>query len=207
MTPTREDAWKLLQEYVKSESLVRHCLTVEAAMRAYAVKYGGDPEMWGMAGLLHDFDYEKFPHPDPVQKTGHPFEGVKVLKEKGYPEEIIQAILGHAMYSGTPRETMMAKCLFACDELCGFIVAVARMRPDNLAGITPDTVRKYLKKKKFAEKVSREEIRQGVEELPASPPASSSLGGELQRGEGIPEDEHITLVIKALQGISKELGF
>ncbi len=185
---SREEAWSLLTEWVQSESLRRHMLCVEAAMRAYAEKYGADPEEWGLAGLLHDLDYEKYPSPDPAAKTGHPFEAVKLLREKNYPEEILEAILGHATYSGTPRRTQMAKCLFAVDELCGFLVAMAYMRPDKLNGITPDTVRKYLKKKKFAEKVSREEIAQGIAEL------------------GISEDEHFNLVAGALQGIMGELG-
>jgi putative nucleotidyltransferase with HDIG domain len=162
-------------------------LTVEAAMRAYARKYGEDEELWGITGLLHDFDYEKYPNPDPAAKTGHPFEGVKVLREKGYPEEMIQAILGHAAYSGAPRETLIAKCLFACDELCGFITAVGWIRPERLAGLTPAKVKKYLKNKRFAEKVSREEIAQGIAEL------------------GVPEDEHIALVIRALTRIGHML--
>ena len=186
---TRADAWQLLTEHVESHSLRKHMLAVEAAMRAYAQKYGGDAEEWGIAGLVHDFDYEKHPYPDPAAKTGHPFEGVKILKEKGYPDSIIDAILGHALYSGTPRESQMAKCLFACDELCGFITAIGHMRPDHLVSVTPETVKKYLKKKKFAEKVSREDIAQGIAEL------------------GIPEDEHIALVIGAMQGIAGELGF
>lgn len=189
MPANREEAWQLLTEWVGSESLRRHMLAVEAAMRAYSQKYGGDREIWSLTGLLHDFDYERYPTPDPVQKTGHPFHGVKLLREKGYPEEIIQAILGHALYSGVPRETPMAKCLFACDELCGFIVAIGRMRPDGLKSVTPDVVRKYLKRQKFAEKVSREEIAQGIAEL------------------GVPEDEHYATVIRALQEIAGELGF
>lgn len=186
--PSRAEAWNLLTEWVQSESLRRHMLCVEAAMRVYAEKYGGDREEWGLAGLLHDLDYEKYPNPDPAAKTGHPFEAVKLLKEKKYSEEILEAILGHATYSGTPRASQMAKCLFAVDELCGFLVAIAYMRPDKLAGITPDAVRKYLKKKKFAEKVSREEIAQGVAEL------------------GVSEDEHFSLVAGALRSIAGELG-
>ncbi len=186
--PSRSEAWDLLTEWVQSESLRRHMLCVEAAMRAYANKYGGDPEEWGLTGLLHDLDYEKYPQPDPMARTGHPFEAIKLLREKGYPESVLEAILGHATYSGAPRTSQMAKCLFAVDELCGFIVAIGYMRPDKLQGITPDTVRKYLKKKKFAEKVSREEIAQGVAEL------------------GLPEEEHFVLVIGALQGIAGEIG-
>jgi putative nucleotidyltransferase with HDIG domain len=187
--PTREDAWKLLNDYVSSPALVRHCLAVEAAMRAYAAKYAEDVELWGMSGLLHDFDYEKFPTYDAVAQTGHPYEGVKILREKGYPSEMLQAILGHAQYSGVPRDTRMAKCLFASDELAGFIVAVGKVRPDGLATVTPEAVKKQLGKKKFAEKVSREDIAQGVKEL------------------GVPEDEHIRTLIEALQKIAPELGF
>lgn len=194
MNISRETAWNLLNEFVKSQSLVKHSLCVEAVMRAYAEKYarldsqsstrgwGENTEEWGIAGLLHDFDYEKFP-------DKHPFEGNKILKEKGYPEPIIEAIMGHAAYGNVPRTSRMAKCLFACDELCGFLMAMAYMRPDRLNLIVPDTIRKYLKKKRFAEKVSREEIQQGIEEL------------------GIPEDEHFETVVKALRGISEKLGF
>lgn len=195
--PNREAAWKLLTEWVSSESLRRHMLAVEASMRAYARKYGEDEEMWGIAGLLHDLDYERYPHPDAAAKTGHPFEAARVLREKEYPEEIIQAILGHAAYSGTPRQTLMAKCLFACDELCGFITAVGWIRPERLAGLTPAKVKKYLKNKRFAEKVSREEITRGIAELgaPACLPAPDGAA------DGRQEDEHIALVIEAMQGI------
>jgi putative nucleotidyltransferase with HDIG domain len=180
MTITREQARQLLQEYVKSP-LLKHCLAVEAAMRAYAAKYGGDADIWGITGLLHDFDYEQFP-------SEHPFKGVAILKEQGYPEEIIQAILGHATFSGVPRESQMAKCLFAVDELCGFIVACALVRPTRLEGLEPKSVKKRLKEKSFAAKVNREEIAQGIAEL------------------GVPEDEHIDLVIRAMQGIESDLG-
>lgn len=176
MTITRDQAWQLLQEYVKSP-LLKHCLAVEAAMRAYAEKYGGDKEIWGIIGLLHDFDYEQFP-------SEHPFKGVAILKERGYPEEIIQAILGHALFSGVARKSQMAKCLFAVDELCGFIMACALVRPTRLEGLEPKSVKKRLREKSFAAKVNREEIAQGITEL------------------GVPEDEHISLVIKAMQGIA-----
>lgn len=176
MTITRDQAWQLLQEYVKSP-LLKHCLAVEAAMRAYAEKYGGDKEIWGIIGLLHDFDYEQFP-------SEHPFKGVAILKERGYPEEIIQAILGHALFSGVARKSQMAKCLFAVDELCGFIMACALVRPTRLEGLEPKSVKKRLREKSFAAKVNREEIAQGITEL------------------GVPEDEHINLIIKAMQGIA-----
>ncbi len=189
MEINREQAYALLREWVKSESLRRHMLCVEAAMRAYAKKYGGDEEMWGIAGLLHDFDYEKYPEPNAEAKTGHPFEGVRHLQSLNYPDEIIQAILGHALYSGVPRTSQMAKCLFACDELCGFVVACAYMRPDKLQGLEVKSVKKKLKDKSFAAKVSREDIALGVAEL------------------GISEDEHINFIIEALRPISPALGF
>lgn len=178
----RNEAWKLLTEHVESESLRRHCLAVEAAMRAYAQKHGQDPDKWGMVGLLHDFDYEKFPQE-------HPFRGSEILKERGYSDEIVRAILGHASFSGVPRDTQMAKCLFAVDELAGFIVACALVRPEKLAGLESKSVKKKLKRKDFAANVSREEIEQGVAEL------------------GIDKDEHIGNVISALRDVSFELGF
>ncbi|MBU6447972.1 HDIG domain-containing protein [Patescibacteria group bacterium] len=184
MQPTRQQALDLAFEWVKSESLRKHLLAVEAAMRAYATKYGEDPEIWGITGLLHDFDYEKFP-----SEQQHPFEGVKKLRELEYPEEITQAILGHALYSGVPRASNMAKALFACDELCGFVVACAYVRPDKLQGLEAPSVIKKLKTKTFAEKVSRSDIDLGIKEL------------------GVDKSEHINFIIQALQGISRELGF
>lgn len=186
--PPRAAAFELVKEWVKNPALVRHCLAVEAAMRAYAPKYGGDPQIWGITGLLHDFDYERYPVPDPAAKTGHPFEGVRILRERGYPEEIVRAILGHAQYSGVPRESALAKCLFACDELCGFLTAMAYVRPERLRGITPGAVRRSLAKKKFAEKVSRADIAQGITEL------------------GLPEEVHMETVIRAMQEEAEALG-
>lgn len=151
-------------------------------MRAYAEQYGQEVELWGMTGLLHDMDYEKFP-------DKHPFYEVEIFREQGYPEEMIQAILGHALFSGVARESQMAKCLFAVDELCGFIMACAYVRPTKLEGLEPKSVKKRLKEKSFAAKVNREEIAQGMAEL------------------GVPEDEHMALVIRAMQGIAPELGF
>jgi len=189
----RENTWKLLTEYVQTESLRRHCLAVEAAMRAYANKYGEDEELWGICGLIHDFDYEKYPfyknEHDLSIAEGHPFNGIKVLKENDYPPKIIEAILGHADYSGVPRKSQMAKCLYAVDELCGFVMALAHIRPDRLNGMTVESVEKNLKKRGFADRINREDIERGVSEL------------------GIPRAEHIDLVISALQGISKDLGF
>lgn len=181
MNKTRDEAWRLLNEYVQSP-LIKHCLAVSAAMRSYARKYGEDEELWGITGLLHDMDYEKWP-------DKHPFHEVEIFKEQGYPDEMIQAILGHALYSSVARESQMAKCLFAVDELCGFVMACGYVRPTRLEGLELKSVKKRLKEKSFAAKVNREEIAQGIAEL------------------GIPEEEHINLVITAMQGIATELGF
>jgi len=180
---SRDDALKLLTEYVGQESLRKHCLAVESAMRAYARKIGDDEEKWGIVGLLHDFDYEKYP-------DEHPMKGSVILREKGYPEDVIEAILGHNQErSGVERKSQMAKTLYAVDELCGMVMATAHVRPTKLEGMTPQSVKKNLKKKGFAAAVSREDITKGIQEL------------------GVPEDEHIALIISAMQGISKELGF
>lgn len=151
--PYRQDAYNLLIEWTKSESLIKHMLAVEAAMRFYAKKFTEDEEKWAIAGLLHDFDYEKYP-----DYKDHPFKGAEVLKEKGYPQDIIDAILGHGNHTGTPRTSLMAKTLFAVDELCGFITACAYVRPDKLNGLEAKSVKKKLKDKSFAAKVSREDI-------------------------------------------------
>jgi len=184
MTIDRNTTWDLLNEYTKSESLLKHALGVEAAMRYYAKKHGEDEETWGICGLVHDFDYEKFPTAE-----GHPYEGNKILKEHGYPEDIIEAVMGHADYTGVARSTLMAKTLFAVDELVGFIMAVAYVRPDNLNGLKPKSVKKKLKDKGFAAKVSRDDIEKGIEEL------------------GVDRDEHITTVIESLQAVSEDIGF
>ncbi|SRR6266404_4142760 len=189
MNITRDQANKLLSQWVQSEALRRHMYAVEAAMRAYAQKFGEEQEEWGICGLLHDFDYEKFPTYDETNQTGHPFEGVRELETLGYPKSITNSILGHALYSGVPRVSNMAKALFACDELCGFVVAVAKMKPDNLQSLEAKSVKKKLKDKSFAAKVSREDIALGVAEL------------------DIAEEEHIDFVIKALRPISIALGF
>lgn len=185
--PSREEANNLMCEWVLSESLRKHMWCVEAAMRAYAKKYGEDEEMWGIAGLLHDFDYEKYPTYDVTNKSGHPFEGVRHLQSLGYPDPVIKAILGHALYSGVPRESQMAKCLFACDELGGFLVACAYMRPDKFESLAYESVKKKLKDKKFAAKVSREDIALGITEL------------------GLSEKEHVNFVIGALQNIQPQI--
>lgn len=186
MPITREDAWKLLNDYTKKESLVKHALAVESAMRMYAKKFGEDEEAWGITGLLHDFDYDAFPDPN---NGGHPYKGNAILKGKGLPDEICTAIMGHADYTNTPRETKMAKALYAADEICGFIMAVAYVRPDKLNGISPKSVKKKLKDKAFAAAINREEISHGIEAL------------------GVDRDEHIQTVITAMQGIANELGF
>lgn len=181
----REEAYQLLTEYTQKEALINHALAVEAAMRAYARKFNADEEAWGIVGLLHDFDYEKYP-----SLEFHPMEGAKILREKGYPEEWVTAILSHAEHTGVPRETLMAKALFAVDELTGFITAVTYVRPNrSLAEVTVKSVKKKLKDKRFAAQVSREDIQQGVKEL------------------NVDLDVHIDFVIKAMQGIADKLGF
>ncbi len=187
MNINRQQAYGLMCEWVESEALRKHMLCVEAAMRAYAKKYGENEEEWGIAGILHDFDYEKFPDYNAQEKSGHPFEGIKHLQTLNYPQSIIDAILGHALYSGVKRETKMAKCLFAVDELCGFLVACAYLRPDRFASLSAESVLKKLKDKKFAAKVSREDIDLGVQELNAD------------------KSEHINFVISALNKISDQI--
>ncbi len=180
----RDEAWTLLCEWTRSDALRRHMLGVEAAMRAYARKHARDEETWGIVGLLHDFDYERFPEP-----PDHPLRGAVVLREKGYPEEVVRAILGHAPWGGAPRDTLMAKVLFAVDELVGFLFACAYVQPSkSIADVKVSSVKKKLKDKAFARAVSREDIRQGMEELGADP------------------DEHIATVLDALRGSASALG-
>jgi predicted hydrolase (HD superfamily) len=185
--PDREDAWELLCEYTKGDSLRKHALAVETAMRACAVRYGGadaDVDEWGLVGLLHDFDYEMFPSADE-----HPFKGASIMCGRGYPDRIIRAIMGHATYTGVPRDTQMARALFATDELCGFLVACALVRPSrSLDDLEVSSVKKKLKDKAFARTVNRDDIRQGVMEL------------------DIDLDEHIRFVIDALRPIQQEIG-
>lgn len=184
MNQTREDAWALLTEYTQSDSLRKHALAVEAAMRFYAEKAGADVELWGVTGLLHDFDYERWPNaPD------HPTQGMAILRERGWPEELIHAIGGHAQYLNIPRDTPLARTLFAVDELCGFITAVAYTRPSRkVADVEVDSVKRKLKTKAFAKSVSREDIAQGTEEL------------------GLPVDEHIANCILAMTRAADALG-
>ena len=183
-TPNREDAWSLVCEYTQSESLRKHMLAVEACMRAYARKYGEDEEKWAITGLLHDFDYEKYPTPQE-----HPFVGNKILGERGYPEEIRRAILSHADYSGVKRESAMEKVLYACDELAGFITASALVKPNkSLAEVEAKSVRKKMKDKAFARSVSRDDIINGATDL------------------GVDLEEHIAFCIEAMKTIAPELG-
>jgi putative nucleotidyltransferase with HDIG domain len=183
----RNDAWELLCEYTKGESLRKHALAVETAMRACARHYGGpeaDVDEWGIVGLLHDFDYEMFPSADE-----HPFKGANILCGRGYPDHIIRAIMGHATYTGVPRDTRMAQALFATDELCGLLVACALVRPSrSLDDLEVSSVKKKLKDKAFARTVNRDDIRQGVAEL------------------GVDLDEHIRFCIDALRPVQKEIG-
>jgi len=180
----RTQAWNLLTEFTQSESLRKHALAVEACMRAYARKFGGDEELWGVVGLIHDFDYEKYPTPEE-----HPFRGNQILGERGYSDEIRRAILSHADYSGVVRESPMEKALFACDELAGFITAVALVKPGkSLAEVDAKSVRKKMKDKAFARSVSRDDIANGAKEL------------------GVDLDEHIAFCIEAMRGIAGPLG-
>jgi putative nucleotidyltransferase with HDIG domain len=180
----RESAWGLLCEYTQSESLRKHMLAVEACMRAYARKFGEDENTWGITGLLHDFDYEKYPTPEE-----HPFVGNKILEERGYPEDVRRAILSHAEYSGVKRESKMEKALFACDELAGFITASTLVKPSkSLAEVEAKSVRKKMKDKAFARSVSRDDIINGAADL------------------GVDLEEHIAFCIEAMKGIAGELG-
>lgn len=181
---TRAEALALLHEYTESESLRRHAYAVEASMRAYAVKFGEDVELWGMTGLLHDFDYERYP-----ELTDHTVVGAKILDEQGYPEELIYAIRAHNTEVGPPITTLLAKALYACDEISGFVMAVAMVRPTrDLADVQVKSVKKKLKDKAFAKGVHREDVYQGAELL------------------DVDLDEHITFVIEALKPVAPSLG-
>ncbi len=158
---SRADAWTLLAEWTESDSLRRHMLAVEAAMRAYAPRFGGDVELWGLTGLLHDLDYERYPN----LKDGHPRYAMRELEARGYPPELVRAVASHADYLGVSRDSPMEKTLYAVDELCGFILAVAYVRPEGLVGMTPKSVKKKLKQPSFAAAVDREDLRRGAEEL------------------------------------------
>jgi putative nucleotidyltransferase with HDIG domain len=187
--PTRDDAWKLLCEYTESESLRKHMLAVETCVRAYARKQGADEETWGLAALLHDFDYERWPNQEHAADREHPAEGAKILREKGYSEEIIRAILSHADYSGVARESALEHTLFACDELAGFLTACSYVRPSkSILDLEVDSVKRRLKDKAFAKGVNREDVRKGAEEL------------------GVPIEEHIRFCIEAMRAEADALG-
>ena len=187
--PSRADTLALMHEFTASESLRKHMLAVEGAMRAYARKFGEDEERWGTTGLIHDFDYEKFPNNAHSATDEHPSEGVRILKSKGYPDDILQAILGHAHYTNTPRESRMAKTLFAVDELTGLITATALVRPSkSVHEVEAKSVRKKMKDKAFARGVNRDDVINGASEL------------------GVDLDEHITFVIASMQERSADLG-
>ena len=185
--PTRDDAWHLVSEWVSADSLRKHLLGVEAAMRAYARRFGDDEELWGVTGLVHDLDYERFPDLDDAE-NGHPRSALRLFAELDWPPELIDAVAGHATFLGVPRETPMAKTLFAVDELSGFIAACALVRPTGIEGLAPKSVRKKLKQPSFAAGVNREEVRQGAAEL------------------GIEFDEHVAFVIAAMAERADELG-
>jgi putative nucleotidyltransferase with HDIG domain len=180
----RAVGWCLLTEFTQSESLRKHALAVEACMRAYARKVGADEELWGLVGLIHDFDYEKYPSAE-----DHPYRGNEILQERGYSEEVRRAIMSHAEYTGVPRVTPMEKTLFACDELAGFITACALVKPGkSLAEVEAKSVRKKMKDKAFARSVNRNDITTGAAEL------------------GVELEEHIAFCIEAMKGIAGELG-
>src|SRR5436305_5709816 len=180
---SRQEAWNLLNEWVSSESLRRHALAVEAGMRAYAPRFEGDPELWGATGLLHDLDYERYPD----LEDGHPRYAIEELEQRGYPPELVRAVASHADFMGVPRETAMEKTLYAVDELSGFILACAYVRPERLQGMTPKSVKKKLKQPSFAAAVDREDLRRGATEL------------------GVDFDQHLGVVIDALTAQQDEL--
>ena len=182
--PTREDAWTLVCEWISSDSLRKHVLGVEAAMRAYARQGGEDEELWAIAGLVHDLDYERYPD----LETGHPRHALSELEARGYPEPVIDAVAGHAEFLGVPRTTPLAKTLFAVDELSGFIAACALVRPTGIEGMAPKSVKKKLKTPSFAAGVDRDQVRRGAEEL------------------GVDFDQHVAFVIEAMAERADELG-
>jgi putative nucleotidyltransferase with HDIG domain len=180
---SRDAAWDLLCEWTKTASLRRHCLAVETSMRAYAPRFDGDVELWGATGLLHDLDYERYPD----LTNGHPRYALRELEDRGYPPELVRAVASHADFMGVSRDTPMEKALYAVDELSGFVLAVGYVRPEGLRGMTPKSVKKKLKQPSFAAAVNREEIQRGAEEL------------------GVDFDEHVGVVIGALEARSDEL--
>jgi putative nucleotidyltransferase with HDIG domain len=187
--PSRNDALALMREYTHSESLRKHMLAVEAAMRAYAVRFGEDADRWALAGLIHDFDYERFPNSAHSATEEHPAWGVRLLRERGYPDDVLQAILGHATYCNVPRESLMAKTLFAVDELTGLITATALVRPSkSVHEVDARSVKKKMKDKAFARGVSRDDVMIGATEL------------------GVELDEHIQFVVDAMKAHAEALG-
>ena len=186
--PTREEAWQLVCEWTESDSLRKHMLAVEAAVRAYARRFGADEETWAIAGLVHDLDYERYPD----LETGHPRMGVDELRRRGYPDEVVHAVLGHAAFMGVPRESRLDKTLFACDELAGFIAACAYVRPEGVHGMKPKSVKKKLKQPSFAAGVNRDDVYRGAEEL--------------EPESGLDFDQHLQFVIDALAERAGELG-
>lgn len=187
--PAREDALAILHEFTASESLRKHMLAVEAAMRAYAESFGEDVERWGLTGLMHDFDYERYPNAAHSPDAEHPAEGVRILRARGWPEDVLEAILGHATYSGVPRVSRMARTLFAVDELTGLITATALVRPSkSLHEVDADSVLKKMKKKEFARGVNRDDVLNGAADL------------------GVPLPDHIQFVIDAMRRSAVALG-
>jgi putative nucleotidyltransferase with HDIG domain len=183
VAPTREQAWETLTKYTQSDALRRHALAVEASVAAYARKLGGDEELWRVTALLHDFDYEMHPTLDK-----HPQDGAPILRKEGYPDEVVEGVLSHAEHLSLPRDTLMKKALFACDELSGFIHACGLVRPDGIETLQPKSVRKKLKQPSFAAGVNRDDVYKGAEEL------------------GVELNEHIAFVTEAMRPISRELG-
>jgi putative nucleotidyltransferase with HDIG domain len=189
MLPTRQDALALQHEYTRSDSLRKHMLAVEAAMRAYATKFGEDADRWGLAGLIHDFDYERYPNAEHSPTEGHPAHGVGILRERGWPEDILEAILGHGNYTGVARQSRMAKTLFAVDELTGLVTATALVRPSrSVHEVDARSVKKKMKDKAFARGVNRDDVVNGAQEL------------------GVDLEEHIQFVIDAMRGAADSLG-
>jgi putative nucleotidyltransferase with HDIG domain len=187
--PTRADALALMHEYTQSDSLRKHMLSVEAAMRAYAAKFGEDQDRWGLTGLIHDFDYERYPNAEHSPTEGHPAQGVRLLRERGWPEDILDAIMGHGTYTGVPRVTRMAKALFAVDELTGLVTATALVRPSRSVNeVDAKSVKKKMKDKGFARGVNRDDVLLGAQEL------------------GVDLDEHIQFVVDAMRGVAELLG-
>ncbi len=187
--PDRGAAWNLLCDYTQNENLRKHALAVEACVRAYARRFGADEQLWGITALLHDFDYERWPNNAHHPTEEHPYAGSQILRQHGYPEEMIRAILSHADYSGVPRQTPLEHALFACDELAGFLTACALIKPNkSIFELETDSVKRKLKDKAFARGVNRQDVLQGAAEL------------------GLPLEEHITFCIEAMKGAAEQLG-